>query len=407
MKNSKVVLVFILAVFLATQSFAQIKLSTQDIIRQSISKSATVKAEFFALEQARNLQRGLKSGFNPYLELGPGVGFTNGNSILSQEFDLFGRRSSEAKASAANAIIFESRILAAELEVGATALSKVSGYLFAVEQLANAEQNLMSSNAILKAVQKRVEIGEAPKVHETRAEVEVLRAEQLVSESKLDLSARVAEINSMIGQPIENQIAVSDWVFASPLEPRNKLPIPLQRIAEAELESAKAQVRAAKTLGKPTFSAGIASDFWSLDRPASRNQSVGLQFFLRVPLGDRGENRYAVRAAESNVARHEELLKEANRMAGLEKEIALRALTSAKGVSTLYEKGILPKADHMLIAMRQGYETGLISLLEVLEAQQTLQRLQRESAESSHKLRLAETRYLKATALIPGIEVKN
>jgi cobalt-zinc-cadmium efflux system outer membrane protein len=211
----------------------------------------------------------------------------------------------------------------------------------------------------------------------------------------------------MIGQPSESPLVVSDWISSTNAESGRTSPVPRQRIAEAELESARSQVQAAKTLGKPTFSAGIASDFWGLDRPESRNQSIGLQFLLRAPLGDRGENSYAVRAAESNVARYQEFLKDANRLAELERDTAAKALSSAKSVSNSFEAGILPKAQEMLVSMRQGYETGLISLLEVLEAQQTLQRLRRESADASHKLRLAETRYLKATGLLPGIEAKN
>ena len=387
--------------------FAQTKLSTQEIIQKSIAKSSLVKAEFFALEQSQYQQRGISSGHNPYFELAPGVGFTNGNSILSQEFDLFGKRKSESKAAQAQTIVFESRILAIRLEVGANALSKVSEFLLATEMVANTEQHWQSASSILSAVQKRVRIGEAPKVQETRAEIEALRAEQMVTESRAELVARQAEINSMIGQPSESPLAVSDWISSTIVESGKTSLVPRQRIAEAELDSARSQVLAAKTFGKPTFSAGIASDFWSLDRPDSRNQSIGIQFMLRAPLGDRGENRFAVRAAESNVARYQEFLKDANRLAKLEKDTAEKALASAKSVSKSFEAGILPKAQGMLVSMRQGYETGLISLLEVLEAQQTLQRLRRESADASHKLRLAETRYLKATALLPGIEVKN
>ena len=406
MKQSRKIFTIIIAIS-ASQVFAQPNLSTQEIIQKSIEKSSLVKAEFFALEQSRHQQRGVSSGHNPYFELGPGVGFTNGNSILSQEFDLFGKRKSESNAALAQTIVFESRILAVRLEVGANALSKVSELLLATEIVANAEQHLQSATSILRAVQKRVGIGEAPKVQETRAEIEALRAEQMVKESRAELAARQAEINSMIGQPSESPLVVSDWISSTNAESGRTSPVPRQRIAEAELESARSQVQAAKTLGKPTFSAGIASDFWSLDRPESRNQSIGLQFLLRAPLGDRGENSYAVRAAESNVARYQEFLKDANRLAELERDTAAKALSSAKSVSNSFEAGILPKAQEMLVSMRQGYETGLISLLEVLEAQQTLQRLRRESADASHKLRLAETRYLKATGLLPGIEAKN
>jgi len=128
---------------------------------------------------------------------------------------------------------------------------------------------------------------------------------------------------------------------------------------------------------------------------------------VRTPVGDRGENRFLVKAAESNVSHFEELLKEANRTAELERNLAWKALSTARAVSGMFETGILPKTEKMLISMRSGYENGLVSILEVLETQQTCQKLQRETAEASHKRRLAEVRFLKASAYLPGLEVKN
>ena len=406
MKNLKPLFTLIIATSVSV-SFAQQKLSTLDIVRLSVSRSSLVKAESFSLERVKGKERSLKSGFNPVLELGPGVGFTNGTSLLSQEFDLFGKRRSEADAAKAETVVFENRVQAVKSDVSAVALNKVSEFLLARESLASAEEYLQSATAILKAVRKRIEIDEAPKIHETRAEVEVLRAEQLLAESKAQFSSTSAEICSMLGLPSDSDLTITDWIVTNTFgSPKNQL-VPTQRVAKAELEEAKSQLLAARTLGKPTFSAGISSDFWSLDRPETRNRSVGLQFMLRAPLGDRGENRFMVKAAESNVNHFEELLKETNRTAELERNLAWKSLEAAKKVCAMFETGIMPKTDQMLSAMRSGYEIGLVSLLEVLESQQTLQKLRRENAEATHKRRIAEVRYLKATAYLPGLEVKN
>ena len=406
MKNLKA-LSTIFFVTSASSVFAQLALSANEIVRLSVSKSSIIRAESFSLERVKGKERSLKSGFNPILELGPGVGFTNGTSLLSQEFDLFGKRRSEADAARAETVVFESRVRAIKFDVGAAALSKASEFLLARDSLASAEEYLQSSTAILKAVRKRIEIDEAPKVHGTRAEVEVLRAEQLVAENKAQLSSTSAEICSMLGLTSEPVLTITEWIETKLLDSRESQLVPTQRIAKAELEAAKSQVQASKTLGNPTFSAGISSDFWSLDRPETRNKSIGLQLMLRAPLGDRGENRFMVKAAESNVSHFEELLKEANRTAELERNLAWKALSTARTVSGMYEMGILPKTEQMLQAMRSGYEIGLVSILEVLESQQTRQKLRRENAEASHKRRLAEIRYLKATAFLPGLEVKN
>jgi outer membrane protein TolC len=406
MKNLKPLFTFLI-VTSVSNSLAQQKLSTQDIVRLSVSRSSLVKAEIFSLERVRRKESSLKSGFNPFLELGPGVGFTNGTSLLSQEFDLFGKRRSEADAAKAEVIVFEGRVQAVKFDVGAFALRRVSEFLLASDSLASAEEYLRSSTAILKAVRKRIEIDEAPKIHATRAEVEVLRAEQLVAENKAQLSATNAEICSMLGHPSDAALTITEWVAPTPPDSRARQLVPTQLIAKAELDAAKSQVRAAQTLGKPNVSAGISTDFWSLDRPETRNKSIGLQFMFRAPLGDRGENRFTVKAAESNVSHFEELLKEANLAAELERDIAWKALASTRMVCTMFETGILPKTDQMLISMQSGYEIGLVSLLEVLESQQTLQKLKRENAEAIHKRRLAEVRYLKATAYLPGLEVKN
>ncbi len=406
MKNLKPLFTLII-VTSVSNSLAQQKLSTQDIVRLSVSRSSLVKAESFSLERVKGKERSLKSGFNPLLELGPGVGFTNGTSLLSQEFDFFGKRRSEADAAKAEAVVFENRVHAIKFDVGALSLRKASEFHLASDSLAMAEEYLRSTTSILKAVRKRIEIDEAPKVHETRAEVEVLRAEQLVAENKAQLSSISAEICSMLGYPSDTTLEITDWIVGTQLDSREGQLVPAQRIAKAELDAAKSQVLAAQTLSKPTFTAGISSDFWSLDRPETRKKSIGLQFMLRASLGDRGENRFTVKAAESNVSHFEELLKDANLTAELERNLAKKALDTSRKVCAMYETGILPKTDQMLNAMRSGYEIGLVTLLEVLESHQTLQKLRRENAEAIHKRRLAEVRYLKATANIPGLEVKN
>jgi cobalt-zinc-cadmium efflux system outer membrane protein len=256
-------------------------------------------------------------------------------------------------------------------------------------------------------MKKRTEIGEAPAVHLTRAEIELTRAEQAHTLARSDLTAARTTVNSYLGISSSSEVPLAAWSLVPDLtsDPQDALmrrPEALE--AMANIEAAKAGELAARRAGLPSLFAGVATDTWSLDRKPFQRDNVGFQLLLTMPLFDNGENRFALRSAGALVRSREAEMKDTERRIVLEVETASSQFHAAREVAKNYETGVVPKAEQMVRAMQSGLESGTVSFLEVLEAQRTLSQLRRESSDSTRYLQLAEVRLLAAMALIPGLE---
>ncbi len=379
-----------------------------DLVTQAIATNPVVAARQLDVLAAASAAKSLGSPKNPEVELAPGVGFTNSNFVLGQSFDLSGTRAARAQRARAEVQVAKARLLHAQLAVGSEVLSAYADYRAAVVNELNAASGVGTARAIVGATGKRIEIGEAPAVQLTRAEVELNRAEQLLILARSEVATSRSTVNSLIGKPSESELPLTKWnslidveVFRQGVLGRR----PEMLEAAGHIEVAKAAVLEARRQGKPTLFAGIAADIWSLDRRPFQRDDVGLQVVLTMPLFDRGENRLAVQSAESTRQAREADLRDVQRRINLDIETATNSLNAAREVARSYEAGIVPKAEQMLKAMQQGFESGLISFLEVLEAQRTLVQLRRESADALRSLHLAEIRFLTTTAQLPGLEI--
>lgn len=275
----------------------------------------------------------------------------------------------------------------------------------ATELAKAARESADLARELLAIVEKRAEIGEVPRLQVTRAELEVLRAAQAARRHAAEQSSREAALRSLVGPEAVAAIPPLDLgdrvVRAKGLPARS--PETLTRAVAVQV--AMAQARAVAASGRPSLTAGMASDVWSLDRRAMTSSNLGFQVFLSAPLVDRGENRNAVAAARAEAKAAESELAEAQRVADLAKEVALARLQAAEATLGAYRTDALPKAEALLSAMREGYKAGLVTLVEVIEAQQTLADLRRERAEALLASREAELALLAATLALPGVGV--
>lgn len=379
------------------------QLTLEQYVQSALRSSGAVRAGQHDTTASRRTADALRAGANPKLELAPGIGFTNGNFSLSQEIDLFGRRG--AMAAEATAELDRQRLLAwgIEFEVASRALVALIRLRTANAQVALASETQTAAEALLAAVRRRFELGEAPQVHVTRAEVEALRSQQAATQAKARQTQAQLEVESLLGEEVEMDElpqASMDAYIGGPMQSVDQL------IAKAELGLATAIVRAARAEGRPTFSAGLATDAWSLDRrPSLSRSTLGFQITLSTALFDRGENRFRVRAAEALLQAAEARLEEANRQATLRFSQARTGLTVSQTVVQAFEGELLPKGEGMLKAMREGYAAGLINLVDVLEAQQALYRLRQEQVQAVSELHLAQLDVMRATLTLPGLEI--
>ncbi len=404
--NNKTILIPI-SLVLAGSAWAQDESTLDKLVAQALKASQIVSARQLQVEEAQEFARSAGSPKNAELEIAPGVGFTNSNFVLGQSFDLSGTRAARARRARAEAEVAKARLRATLLVAGSDFLTAYASYVAALTNESNAKAGVDIAKATVEAIRKRIEIGEAPALQLTRAEVELNRAEQYLTLATADLSINRSIVNSLLGSVPTAEIPVVTWtpsaddaLLAQTALGRH----PMALEARARIEAARAAEMEARRTGLPSLFAGVAADTWSLDRRPFQNENVGLQLRLTMPLFDRGENRYAIRGAEAALKGREAELREAEREIALDIQTALQNLTAARQVAQSYETGIVPKAQQMVKAMQSGLESGLTSFLEVLEAQKALAQLTREASDAKRNLRLAEVRFLTAAASLPGLE---
>lgn len=396
----------LLAVLLGSATaYGQAADPLENFIAQALERSPKVRAARSVVEAMRLGHAAVRSGPNPRVELAPGLGFTNGNLAISQELDVFGSRAARSRVAEAEARLAEARWLAVGLDQAGRVLADLVALETATELANAARESADLARELLAIVEKRAEIGEVPRIQVTRAELEVLRAEQAARRHAAERERSEAALRSLVGPEAVASIPSLDLgnrVARSKAMPARS---PETLTGAVAVEVAMAQARAVAASGRPSLTAGMASDVWSLDRRAMTSSNLGFQVFLSAPLIDRGENRNAVAAARAEAKAAESELAEAQRTADLAKQAALTRLQAAESIASAYRTDALPKAEALLRAMREGYKAGLVTLVEVIEAQQTLADLRRERADAFLALREAELALLAATLALPGVEV--
>lgn len=371
------------------------------LIRQAQDRSSLVKAAQAIVEARKANIAGVRSPSSPTLELSPGVGFTNSNTALSQEIDLSGRRGAATRLATLSLEAAELEVIDARAHVSRELLTSLARLLAAREEVESSIATVEAAKALLVAVSKQHEIGEAPQVHVTRAELDVLRAGQHLAQAEGRRRSAQASLDSLSGNPLELEGVI--WPAVKSELGRGRS-IELLR-AGVELAYTEAQSRVARADFAPILSAGIASDIWSLNRNRFNGDNIGLQLSFRIPLFDAGKRKGTVRAADLEIKAAQARLDEARRVATLRLTEAIAVYEPAKSVALSFEGDVLPKGESMLTAMRGGYSTGLVTLVEVLEAQQTVSKLRQERIQATLGLRLAEVELWRAQLVLPGVEV--
>lgn len=384
-------------------AFAQQVLTPQEVVQKAISNSPKVQSSNAKSEQTENLLKSKKAGFNPQLDIAPGIGFTNSNAIIGQELDIFGRRVSEARVIESQLKVDRLYQLLSQTEVAFVALNGYAELLSAQDSVENAQLMLNSAQELLVLVRKQFEIGEVPEVQVTRAELEVMRYQQGLAQAENLRLVTQADINSLTGIKLTEQVRASVWTSVSLQNDSNS---PEWLISQAEIDVAESELQAVRNSNRPRLSAGVTSDIWSVDRSKVLGDNFGFQLSFSMPLYDSGETRFAVKAAEAEKSRRQANSDEVKRVAELSFERAQIAVKSTAQVLQSYSGDILPKGEAMVASMRSGYQSGLVSLIEVLEAQQALSRLRQDHTNAERNHRLAQLELMKATTSFPGLEVQ-
>jgi cobalt-zinc-cadmium efflux system outer membrane protein len=385
-------------------------LSAEEAVRLALERDPSVTAAQSRLEAATAGVRGARAPFNLQGELAPGVGFTNGNALLSQPLDVGGRRSAAARAATGFHAAARAELDLARLQAADGARTAYYDLVRARAVKGTAAPAADLARQIRDAVRRRVEIGEAPQVQAMRADIEVARAEQEVTRAQGEVRGRLVALNLLLERPAEaalipsDQLALPDMpVGPTELVEQARRQRPELAVVRGLIEARRGEVTVARAQGRPELFAEVASDVWSLDRNPFNSRNLGFQARLSFPLFDRGRLRAGVDRAEAGVREQEAELATATRTLGIEVQQAAAELAATRGVALVYQTTILPRSQELLQATRAGFETGLTSFLDVLEAQRVARLTQTEYLTALFQATRARIALDRALGAVPGL----
>jgi cobalt-zinc-cadmium efflux system outer membrane protein len=385
-------------------------LTAEEAVRLSLEQSPAVTAARSRLEAAFAGVRGARAPFNPQGEVAPGVGFTNGIALLSQQIDISGRRSAETRAASGVRAGAQADLDLTRLRVAAGARTAYFDLVRARAVETAASDAAALARQLRDAVRRRVEIGEAPMVQLVRSDIEVARAEQEAARVQGEVRGGLAALNLLLGRPAEALLTPSE-TLAVPDAPAGiaELVEQAQRqrpelgVMRGLIEARRGEVAVARSQRRPELFAELASDMWSLDRDRLNSRNLGFQARLSFPLFDRGRLRAGVDRAQAGVREQEAELAATSRALGTEIQRAAAELVAAREVALNYQTTILPRTQELLRATRAGFDTGLTSFLEVLEAQRLARQTQTEYLNALFEATRARIALERALGAVPGL----
>ncbi len=393
------------------------EISLDDLIRRALANNPQLPTARASQDAARERLNGLRSRPNPVLQLVPGFGGSrearDEEVILSQTIDVFGQRRAQAAVAAA-----ELRRAQAETTLTERTLilqvKNAAAALFAAQEAESlGVAQVEVAQAFRNAAARRAELGDVPPVQVQRAELELLRVQNELTNAQTERLARRAGLNQLVGQAPETPLRVAFegggmWSLGvgtnglaaqipsstSPVPPSTVPPLqvgsslvgargqilpnalstrPDLLSAQATLEARQAQVGVLRRQGRPQLEVqGRRSSFFG------RQGSYALRAVVTVPLFDFGSFKAERRAAQAEVRAQESQITFLRSQVSTQVEQALLRLEQQRQTVERFRSGIVPLTLDLLRKTQIGYNAGASTYLEVLEAQRTLRQVQTE-----------------------------
>jgi len=364
------------------------EITVEDAIRRALAnnpQSAITQQNFEAIRQ-RLLAARKPAG--PTLLFVPGLGNRNARDeeiILAQPLDLFGRRRARVAVGMAELRRGVADTNSAIRTLTVTVKTAAAELFAAQEAEALSQTQVEVARLFREAAARRAELGDVPPVQVQRAELELLRGQNDLTNARAERLEKRATLNQLIGQDA-----------ATPL--RVAAPTPAGNVAFAalDLEGQRAQLLPAIANRPDIFSAQATVDAWrrqadvlradrrpEVELQARRSSATGsgstaLRAVITVPLFDPGANRHERLALEAEARAGEARIALLRTQAAADLEKALLRWREGSQTAERYRTGIVPLTLDLLRKTQIGYAQGASSYLEVLEAQRTLRQVQSE-----------------------------
>jgi cobalt-zinc-cadmium efflux system outer membrane protein len=254
--------------------------------------------------------------------------------------------------------------------------------LLAIEEELKLQETLINLNSeLLKGIESGIKEGLASRqdlnavaiaLQQVRQEKEVLTALR---------KSKIFAINNLIGKPPGFNFTPEGSLTYEPLSDLNNYNIdtafsqrPDVRLAELNIELAKADTRLAKASRLEDITAGIfyENDRLVLDSSSGEitdnDQLIGFKLTIPIPIFDRKQGLIAEAQAREN--RAEENFSALKLTIGQEVSDALNRVTTLSKLLQTYRTGILKTAEDNVKLVEDGFKQGLVGITDVIQSRQ-------------------------------------
>ncbi len=360
-------------------------LTLEEVVGIAIHDNKDLQAARYAVEaaRARLLQAGLLP--NPRLDLSGksdsifnNEGEYTANVGLSQQFPIAGRIARQKDVAQADVALALAEINEAERKLAGDVAASFYRILALDRQIEVRDRLIGIDQKLAEATRNRFRAAEVSELDVNTAQLELQR---LTQERALLLSQRatqLAQLNQLLGQSAAQPLALDNTLptnepLPSLVEAQQRALAlrPDMRFALLTADRTRADQALARAQRWEDWTAGVGVEQSRLAiqgvPPQNRGRALGLTLSIPLPLLNKNQGRIAeTAAADAQAAVRIEALK-----LSIGNEVAT-AYAEAERLRTAvqqYQQDILPVSDRNVRLAQQGYDQGLVSIVEVIQAQ--------------------------------------
>lgn len=307
------------------------------------------------------------------------IGNTHANG-LSASMPLYtgGKLSGTIKQAKAGYLISEQGVQKAYNDMRSTVTNGYFGMLQADNMQKLGRESVDRLTDHLKNVQAQYDVGVVARVDVLRSQVELANAKQSLIQAENAYQIAEANLNKIVGLPMDTQLKLDDILVYSPYE--KDLPYCLNYAADhrPELEQAKQNVEAAKGALRVAISghmpqvAAVAEQNWSdKNWPGDENGNWGVGVTVNLNIFDTGVTNSKIHGAEADLAKANENYRDAVDVVNLDVRTNYLGLREAeKRIDTTHLAVSQAEEDYRIAQLR--YMNGVGTNTDVLDAQVAL-----------------------------------
>ena len=447
---------------IALEVVTEPEVSIDELLRRALANSPQLPIARQSEEAARQRVGAARSFPSPTLELVPRIignrEAADEEVILSQPLDLFGRRRARAAVAGAELRAAQAQSTLAERSL-VVAVKNAAADLFAAQEAESLGQVQVEVAELFRnAAARRAQLGDVPPVQVQRAELELLRAQNELTNAQAERLARRAGLNQLVGQAPETPLRVAlpistvlsdllrvrpgfarsgaaDGVPATPGGTLNAgsgtqstlggtAPVASSSQAGSNLVGLRGQILPDALANRPDIVGAQATlearraqvqvlrreRLPQIELQARRSTFTGsgetaLRAVVTVPLFDFGSNKRERRALEAEARAQEANIALLRSQVAVQVEQALIRLQQQRQTVERLRTGIVPLTLDLLRKTQIGYAAGASTYLEVLEAQRTLRQVQTEYLQALVGTRTSEAQLESALGATPSADV--